>query len=116
MPLKVYYVDDEQDLTAIFAEFLESPDLEIRTFNDPLVALAIIEKDPPDLLFLGMQMPKMSGLELAQQLAPQIPKILMTGNIEIAASPGFQAVFHKPYRFPVIQEYIDGLLKQRLSA
>ncbi len=67
-------VDDEQAALNTLSWEIERhlSDVEIvAQFDDPHAALEKIQQQPPDILFLDIQMPKMSGFELLQQV-PQL--------------------------------------------
>jgi len=67
--MKAYLVDDEQpcldDLVWLLSKY---PDVEIAgTFKNSVKALKAIESNRPDVVFLDIDMPRMSGLELARK-------------------------------------------------
>lgn len=84
--LKCLIVEDEimakKSLTKL-CEKMESLEL-VGTYENGKDALVAIEKDDIDLIFLDIEMPGMTGLELLEQLVvfPQI--IFTTGNKEYA--------------------------------
>ena len=72
--VKAYIVDDDQNATALLCKMLENYSVEIigtatdanaKTRND------IIEKEP-DLLFLDVEMPSMSGLDFCATVRPEV--------------------------------------------
>lgn len=111
MPLKVYYLDDEPALLEIFVDTFASPAVEITTFTDPTAAIACVQIDPPDLIFLDFRLAGTTGVEVAQQLNPVIPKVLITGDIHVEQQSLFQKVFEKPINVNVVQDYINTLLQ-----
>ena len=56
MKLNIFYVDDEQDLCDIFEELNQSDRLNIKTYVDPVAAVADALKDPPDLVFMDYRL------------------------------------------------------------
>ena len=71
--LKAIIVDDEIDSIDLLVLQLQRhcPIIEkITTYNDSIKALAEIAADPPDILFLDIEMPQMNGLELIKKLQP----------------------------------------------
>jgi CheY-like chemotaxis protein len=107
--LKVYYLDDEPDLLEIFVDTFSSSLVEITTFTDPIKAIAVIKSSPPDLLFLDFRLPYTTGLMVAEQLDPNIPKVLVTGDMSIKPSSVFKMVCEKPINPGVIEKFILGL-------
>jgi len=116
MPLKVYYVDDEPSLLELFTELFATRDVEIKTFADPMQAVAAIRADPPDLVFLDYRLPKTSGPALAAQIDAKIPKALITGDLLPKPDANFVAVFEKPFREDAIEAFIRSYLKPAAAA
>ncbi len=68
MNKKVLIVDDEPNILILMEQALEKleeeNDVELLTAKNGLEALEIIKSEKPDLVFLDVMMPKMSGLEV----------------------------------------------------
>lgn len=68
MNKKVLIVDDEPNILILMEQALEKledeHDVELLTAKNGLEALEIIKSQKPDLVFLDVMMPKMSGLEV----------------------------------------------------
>ncbi|MDY6936308.1 MAG: response regulator [Cyanobacteriota bacterium] len=68
MPQKVLIVDDEPNILILMEQALEKledeDDVELLTATNGLEALEAIQEEKPDLVFLDVMMPKMSGLEV----------------------------------------------------
>ena len=116
MPLKVYYLDDEQDLCEIFVDYFASNEVEVTTFTDPAKAIDASRESPPEVLFVDYRLPGTTGDEVAKSLAAEIPKYLITGDISVKAEYTFQAIFYKPYKPEDIQQVLDGFLKIKSAA
>lgn len=72
-------VDDEPFALRIIEDFcgkIPSIDLK-RTFNNPVEALSYLNNHKPDIIFLDIRMPDISGLELAKRL-DTIPFVIFT--------------------------------------
>lgn len=110
MPFKIYYVDDEPELLEIFTDCFTSPKLSISTFTDPKHAIRAIHQSPPDLLILDYRMPDMTGDQLAQSVDQSIPKVMITGDLEVVPKAEFLKIFRKPYSLVELKELIDGYL------
>ncbi len=111
MQIKVYYLDDEPDLLEVFKEVFESAQVQISTFSDPNKAIAEIQARPPDILFLDYRLPNITGDEIALQLDPFMPKALISGDLDIVCQAKFVAQFSKPYKIPLIEEFISSYIK-----
>ena len=87
---KVLIVDDESvDRESARRYLAPIDDLEIIEAKDGVEALEKVERESPDLVLTDLRMPRMDGIELAEQIKndfPLVPIILMTshGNEQIA--------------------------------
>jgi DNA-binding LytR/AlgR family response regulator len=91
MKLKAVAVDDSliyltalEQLCARF-DFIELT----QKFTDPVAALGYVEQYPPDLIFLDISMPPMSGLEFCKTMKAQ-PIVIMTTAFEEYALASFE--------------------------
>jgi two-component system, NtrC family, response regulator AtoC len=85
----ILIVDDELNIRDGLKAVLHKPDYKILTAGDGLSALALLKKEPVDLLISDIRMPKMDGLALQEEVMkwfPGLPIILLTayGSIETA--------------------------------
>ena len=96
MPLKVLFLDDEPALCEIFADDFSSETIQVSTFTEPNLAIEHAKQHPPDLIFIDYRLPGTTGDEVAQLMAPGIPKYLITGDIRVKTNYAFAAVFTKP--------------------
>jgi two-component system LytT family response regulator len=89
--MKVVIVDDEPIARRVLREYCAAePDLEVAgEYGDGRVALAAIRAQPPDLLFLDIQMDAMNGMALARELggaaAPHIVFVTAYDNYALEA-------------------------------
>jgi CheY-like chemotaxis protein len=65
---RIMVVDDEHDITRLFAIGLESNGFAVNVFSDPLSALSNYKAGIYDLLLLDIRMPAMNGFELYQKI------------------------------------------------
>lgn len=72
MTKKVLIVDDEPNILILMEQALEKleddHDVELLTAKNGLEALELIKVEKPDLVFLDVMMPKMSGLEVCDTI------------------------------------------------
>lgn len=108
MPLKIYYLDDEEALCENFADYFSSPDSVVSTFTDPQKAVNEINKNPPDILFIDYRLPGTTGDEIAKSLDPKLPKYLVTGDISVKTDYNFIQIFSKPYDEAEIKKVISS--------
>ncbi|WP_291910236.1 LytTR family DNA-binding domain-containing protein [Chitinophaga sp. CB10] len=100
MALKCIVVDDEPLAIQVLLAFIKKmPELELlRSFNNPLEALAFMKSNPVDLVFLDIQMPELSGMEFMQLLQNDASVIIVSAYDDYAVE-GFE------------KEALDYLLK-----
>lgn len=108
--VKIYYLDDEPELLILFKETFDSDEIEITTFSEPESLIKAVSLYPPNLVFLDYRLPSTTGQEVALKLPSEIPKVLITGDLNINDLKGFAAVFTKPLSMNEIQKYIERLL------
>lgn len=91
--IEVVIVDDEPAARRTLRECCAAePDLDVvGEFGDPHAALEAIRTRPPQLLFLDIQMPRMSGIELARTLDPEaLPLIVFVTAYDHYALEAFE--------------------------
>ena len=104
-PSTVYIVDDEEAVADSISMLLRSVGLKARTFPDPRAFLAGCGPGEPGCLVLDVRMPKMSGLELQQELSRlhyTLPIIFITGHGDVpmaveAMRAGAMDFLQKPF-------------------
>ncbi len=113
MRLKVVYVDDEEEICQLFTEYIESDDVEVRTFSNPDIAVQELNANPPDLVFLDYRLPNTTGDQIAAQLDPALPKVLITGDLAVNLATRFVKVFFKPIEFAELQQFVRDYASAR---
>jgi len=91
MKLKCLIIDDEPIARKLLQEYIEETDfLElVGVAVNPLKAAGLINSTEVDLIFLDINMPKMSGLEFLRS-APNLPMVIMTTAYGQYALDGFE--------------------------
>lgn len=115
MPLKIVYLDDEPDVSGMFADNFASKEIEIKTFVDPDLALAYIHAHPPDVVFLDYRMPNTNGDLVAQAIKIDVPKVLVTGDLEVKTVTQFTRKFTKPFPWDEMEQFLDSLVKKKAA-
>ena len=117
--LRVLLVDDEHLALTVLSTLLgqlDDEDVEIvGQFQQPLKALEFMGREPVDLLFLDVQMPRLSGMELLRSLNPRPLTIFTTAYSEYAVEAfGLDAVDYlpKPFGFP---RFVQAMNKARAA-
>jgi len=90
-PLRCYIIDDEPAARELIAKYIgRIPYLElIGQATNAVDALFVLESLQPDLLFLDVEMPEMTGFEFIRVLAAQHPGVRLPAVIMITAYPQY---------------------------
>lgn len=135
-PARILIVDDEAPARTRLRHLLgdiagEFPHCIVGESGDGLAALELLAQAPADIALVDIRMPRMDGIELAQQLAglPQPPAIVFVTAYDEFALKAFELAaadyLLKPARAPRLLEALkkaqrllpgDGLLKTLASA
>ena len=111
-------VDDEPNLSAYLARMLGRvwPELHILgTAENGRQALAMAAEHAPDIVFLDIRMPGLSGLQVAESLHPEVRIVFVTAHDEYAIR-AFEAAavdyLLKPVQEDRLRRTIDRVRKQ----
>jgi DNA-binding LytR/AlgR family response regulator len=91
MKLKCLVIDDEPIARKLLQEYIEETDFLqlVGVAENPLKATGLINELNPDLLYLDINMPKMSGLEFLRSV-DRLPMVIMTTAYGQYALDGFE--------------------------
>ncbi|EIM95854.1 two component LuxR family transcriptional regulator [Paraburkholderia hospita] len=85
----VFVVDDDDSVCRALARLIQSAGYRVETFGSARAFLNRMPADDcPACLVLDIQLPDLSGLELARELDPALPIIFITGHGDIAMGVG----------------------------
>jgi len=113
--LRCIVVDDEPLAVKMIENFIErTPFLELEaSFNDPVLALSEIKARRPQLAFLDIQMPDLSGMELSR-MVPEETRIVFTTAFKQYAFDSYEVsaldFLMKPIRY---QKFLAAAEKAR---
>jgi two-component system LytT family response regulator len=109
--LRTVIVDDEDLARAILKEYLAThPEIEIiAECSNGFDAVKAIAENKPDLLFLDIQMPKLSGFEVLELVAPP-PAVIFVTAFDDYALQAFEVHAVDYLLKPVSQERFDEAL------
>jgi len=120
-PMRCIIVEDEPLAAEILAEYIgQTPFLQLtHVCNDAIRALDVVRMNPVDVIFLDINLPKLSGMEFLKTLLHQ-PKVIVTSAYHEFAVEGFdlQVIDYllKPIEFSRYNKAVNKLLTpQRLS-
>jgi CheY-like chemotaxis protein len=81
---RLFVVDDERTIAATLVTILRMNGYSARFFTLPTEALAAVRHDPPDLLISDVNMPVLTGIDLAiliRERCPELKVLLLSGQI-----------------------------------
>jgi two-component system nitrogen regulation response regulator NtrX len=86
---RILVVDDEEPIRKTLRMALEYEGYDVSESSSGQEALVLVEREPPDLVFLDIKMPGMDGLEVLEKLSekPPFPPVIMVsghGTIQTA--------------------------------
>lgn len=85
--IKVLLVDDEPDFTTPMAFWLEGKGYEVAVANNGEKAIKAIKKEPPDIVFMDLNMPVMDGVQAVQRIRKfnkDLPLIVISAYLDDA--------------------------------
>ena len=121
MPANILIVEDDPDILSSLAEAIREEGFEVETAANGYQALARLESQQPDLIFLDLMMPLMDGwkfLEIARQRFPEMaaPVVLLSAvhNLtEEARRLGVTAFLSKPFDLEDVARMAHSLTARR---
>ncbi len=119
--LKVLVVDDEPDICFPLSKTLNHIGCrKTKAVVSPFEALNLIQVDPPDILFLDILMPGMTGMQLLERIKEENKKIcviMMSGMLDVdmdefkkAGASGF---LQKPFGRTEVLEILEQLRSEK---
>ncbi|GAA4440534.1 sigma-54 dependent transcriptional regulator [Bremerella cremea] len=117
----IHVIDDESSVCWAIEKLGTKLGHEVRVASTAEQGLDLLEESRPDLMFLDVRLPGMSGLEAlpkVKSIVPDTPVVLITafGDLEVAVEAVRQGTFDylvKPFSVEDIQTVIDRALAQQ---
>ena len=124
MGIRILVADDEPDIVLGLSDRLKWLGHEVTSACDGQAALTVLESQPVDLVFLDLEMPRLSGIEAlrrTRQRWPDLPVIILTahGTIPLAVEAmkdGAVDFLTKPFREADLMRAINAALAQNRDA
>jgi two-component system, chemotaxis family, chemotaxis protein CheY len=111
----VLVVEDDAGLLNVVSAFLREERFEVDTAATGREALESIERQPPSVVLLDMNLPIMNGWELASELRArhlEVPILVMTAARDArrcATEIGAAGYVAKPVSLPVLLRELDAI-------
>lgn len=124
---RVLIVDDDPEIREIVAAVLDSVGYVVTAVSGADPAIALVAKEPPDVILTDIHMPEGDGFELINAVRERgldIPIVAMSGgsgtfgidHLEYARKLGAVSIVDKPFRSSHLAEAIDRALAGRPAA
>ncbi|WP_204137555.1 response regulator [Halomicronema sp. CCY15110] len=117
---RILVVDDNSDLRSYISNVLQRQGYQVRTAQDGVAALAMLETFTPNLILTDLMMPGISGLELLRQIRQteslrSIPIVLLTAKVDDetrieGVEQGADAYLGKPFNDRELLAEVRNLL------
>ncbi|MEO9477739.1 MAG: response regulator [Cyclobacteriaceae bacterium] len=107
-------IDDDPLALLIVKRFcsrLDKIDL-VETYSDSVLGANDITNQKPDIVFLDMEMPDLSGLEILKGLGDSLKVVVVSSNLNIredALGLNAAAFLHKPTSFPAFERVVEKI-------
>jgi len=124
MKPRVLVVDDEEAIRSSMRMILEYEGYECLVAANGPAALAIVDREGPDLVFLDIKMPQMDGLEVLRRLNPESggpPVVILSGHgnvktaVEATKLGAFDFIEKPPESERILLVARNALSQKRLS-
>lgn len=121
MTTKILIADDDWDIATILSDRFQSMGYETFIAGDGQEAVTLIERQAPDVVFLDLDMPTLSGMEALRQIRrrwPELPVIIITafGSIRLAVEAmkeGAVDFLTKPFETTELETVIPKALERQ---
>jgi two-component system response regulator AtoC len=118
---RILVVDDEEQMRDLLTKILERKGYQVSVCGNGVEALAILEKEPMDLVVTDVRMPGLNGMEALRaikELNPEIVVLIMTafGSIDQAVQAvkdGAYDYINKPFKIDEMLLTIEKALDER---
>lgn len=111
---RILVIDDEEAVRDVLSRMLMTKGHQVETASDGDEGIELFKKQPFDLVFTDLGMPKLSGWEVGKalkELNPKIPVVMITGwgmelNREKMSENGIDLMISKPFNFDQVTQLI----------
>lgn len=122
---RVLVIDDEPDVVRLILKVLSGRGHVAQTARDGARALALVMQEPPDVILLDSDLPKIDGAEVCRRIkidaaTARIPIVMMTTSYidiyDVGADGGPDAFVVRPFAREVLANVVDRTLFRRSKA
>jgi CheY-like chemotaxis protein len=119
---RVLVIDDEPDVVRLVVKVLSGRGHVVQIARDGASALARVKHEPPDVVLLDSDLPKIDGAEVCRQIKTdpatrRIPIVMMTPSYidiyDVGAEAGPDAFVVRPFVREVLANVVERVLFKR---
>lgn len=119
---RVLVIDDEPDVVRLIVKVLSGRGHIVQVARDGASALARVKHEPPDVILLDSDLPKIDGAEVCRRLKTDhttvdIPIVMMTSAyvdiLDVGAEEGPDAYVVRPFVREVLANVVERALFKR---
>ncbi len=119
-PCKIMIVDDINYNILVLKKLIGSKNVTFIEANDGINALAKLETEKPDLIFMDIRMPGVNGFDTTKMIKQNkklmdIPVVAFTGSTIDDENSKIHSIFNGFLQKPVFKENLETVLKQFLK-
>ena len=119
---RILVVDDEPDIIRVVVKILEARGHTLSTAKDGVEAVEKVRSDPPDVVILDLNLPKLDGYEVCRRIkgdpkTQHVPVVMMTAayvSVEDArkgSTVGADEYLVKPFLREVLIHNVERLVR-----
>ncbi len=119
---RVLVIDDEPDVVRLVVKVLSGRGHVVQVARDGASALARVKHEPPDVILLDSDLPKIDGAEVCRRIkvdaaTQRIPIVMMTPSYidiyDVGAEAGPDAFVVRPFVREVLANAVERVLFRR---
>jgi CheY-like chemotaxis protein len=119
---RVLVIDDEPDLVRLVVKVLSGRGHVVQVARDGATALARVTHEPPDVVLVDSDLPKINGAEVCRRIkadaaTARIPILMMTPSYidlyDVGAEGGPDAFIVRPFVREVLANAVERVLYRR---
>ena len=119
---RILVVDDEPDIVRVVVKIMEARGHTVATAKDGAEAIERVKADPPDVVILDLNLPKLDGYEVCKRIktdpaTQHVPVVMMTAayvsvdDARTGSAAGADEYVVKPFLREVLVHNVERLLK-----
>jgi CheY-like chemotaxis protein len=119
---RILVIDDEPDVVRLIVKVLSGRGHVVQIARDGATALARVRNEPPEVILLDSDLPKIDGAEVCRRLKTDettaaIPVVMMTSDYidiyDVGAHSGPNAFVVRPFVREVLANVVERALSRR---